>query len=221
MFERVALAASAMPMARMSTGGLQTAGPVAGRSATPGGSAGPFGRSDRGRLSPGRLAPGRQGRGRSARGRSAPLAGADLASYRRRAAQLATLLESDRSHPTPGAQPLPGAGPISRPLLGDLGRRLGLVRVGVEALVADLDSVDAVEEEARPLRELVAELGRVAARGGSDARELERVREWALAVLRAFAAADDGRGGAQGGEPPSRPAVREREPGRDPGFWRR
>jgi Ca-activated chloride channel family protein len=227
MFERVALAASAMPMARMSTGGLQTAGPVAGRSATPGGSAGPFGRSDRGlgslpgRLSPGRLAPGRQGRGRSARGRSAPLAGADLASYRRRAAQLATLLESDRSHPTPGAQPLPGAGPISRPLLGDLGRKLGLVRVGVEALVADLDSVDAVEEEARPLRELVAELGRVAARGGSDARELERVREWALAVLRAFAAVDDGRGGAQGGEPPSRPALRERKPGRDPGFWRR
>ncbi|HET6815319.1 MAG TPA: VIT domain-containing protein [Actinomycetota bacterium] len=185
MFERVALAASAMPMARMSTGGLQTAGPVAGRSATPRGPAGRFGRS----------APRRSGGFASS-----PLAGADLAPYRRRATQLVTLLE--------------------RPL-DDLGRRLGQVRVGVEALVADLDSVDAVEEEVRLLRELVAELGRVAARGGSDARELEQVREWALAVLRAFAAADDGRGGAQGGEPPSRPAAREREPGRDPGFWRR
>jgi Ca-activated chloride channel family protein len=200
MFERVALAASAMPMARMSTGGLQTAGPVAGRSATPRGPAGRFGRSDRLASLPGRLAPGRSARPRSGGFASSPLAGADLAPYRRRATQLVTLLE--------------------RPL-DDLGRRLGQVRVGVEALVADLDSVDAVEEEVRPLRELVAELGRVAAPGGSDARELERVREWALAVLRAFAAAADGRGGAQGGEPPSRPAVREREPGRDPGFWRR
>ncbi|HXQ54578.1 MAG TPA: hypothetical protein VOA19_02000, partial [Actinomycetes bacterium] len=130
---------------------------------------------------------------------SSPLAGADLAPYRRRATQLVTLLE--------------------RPL-DDLGRRLGQVRVGVEALVADLESVDAVEEELRPLRELAAELRRVTAPEGSKPPALERVREWALAVLRAFAAAD-GRGGAKGGEPPSRPAVREREPGRDPGFWRR
>jgi Ca-activated chloride channel homolog len=200
MFERVALAASAMPMARMSTGGLQTAGPVAGRSATPRGPAGPFGRSDRLASLPGRLAPGRSARRRSGGLASSPLAGADLAPYRRRATQLVTLLE--------------------RPL-DDLGRRLGQVRVGVEALVADLESVDAVEEELRPLRELVAELRRVTAPEGSKPPALERVREWALAVLRAFAAADDGRGGAQGGKPPSRPAVREREPGRDPGFWRR
>lgn len=195
MFERVALAASAMPVARMSTGGLQTAG----RSATPRGPAGPFGRSDRLASPPGRLAPGRSARRRSGGFASSPLAGADLAPYRRRATQLVTLLE--------------------RPL-DDLGRRLGQVRVGVEALVADLGSVDAVEEELRPLRELAAELRRVTAPEGSKPPALERVREWALAVLRAFAAAD-GRGGAQGGEPPSRPAVREREPGRDPGFWRR
>jgi Ca-activated chloride channel family protein len=195
MFERVALAASAMPMARMSTGGLQTAG----RSATPRGPAGPFGRSDRLASLPGRLAPGRSARRRSGGFASSPLAGADLAPYRRRATQLVTLLE--------------------RPL-DDLGRRLGQVRVGVEALVADLESVDAVEEELRPLRELAAELRRVTAPEGSKPPALERVREWALAVLRAFAAAD-GRGGAKGGEPPSRPAVREREPGRDPGFWRR
>ncbi|MFL6103359.1 MAG: VIT domain-containing protein [Actinomycetes bacterium] len=195
MFERVALAASAMPVARMSTGGLQTAG----RSATPRGPAGPFGRSDRLASPPGRLAPGRSARRRSGGFASSPLAGADLAPYRRRATQLVTLLE--------------------RPL-DDLGRRLGQVRVGVEALVADLGSVDAVEEELRPLRELAAELRRVTAPEGSKPPALERVREWALAVLRAFAAAD-GRGGAQGGQPPSRPAVREREPGRDPGFWRR
>ena len=42
-----------------------------------------------------------------------------------------------------------------------LGRRLGLVRVGVAALVADLESVDAVEDEVRPLRDLVTELAHV------------------------------------------------------------
>jgi hypothetical protein len=89
-------------------------------------------------------------------------------------------------------------------------RRLGLVRVGVEALVADLESVDAVEEEVRPLRELVVELGRRLGAVGAVRMpgwpELERLRELALAVLRAFAApgatTDPGRRG-------------------DPEFWRR
>jgi hypothetical protein len=82
-----------------------------------------------------------------------------------------------------------------------------MVRVGVEALVADLESVEAVEEEVRPLRELAHALvsgeGVVPGRAG-----LERLRERALAVLRAFAAP----------APPAAPA-----PGqpRDPGFWRR
>jgi hypothetical protein len=87
----------------------------------------------------------------------------------------------------------------------------------VEALVADLESVDAVDEEVRPLRELVVELGRVAASASSGERELERVREMALAVLRAFAA-PGGRGDGQGAEPMP-PSGRER--GRDLGFWRR
>jgi Ca-activated chloride channel family protein len=217
MFEKVALAAANLPMARMSTGGLQAAGPFTGRSA-PRSPAGPTGRSD-GSL--GSL-PGRLGRGRSARRRSggfasSPLAGADLAPYRRRAAQLVTLLERDRSHPRLGTHP-GRSGPDPGGTGQDLQRRLGLVRVGVEALVADLESVDAVEEEVRPLRELVAELGRMAARAGSDRGDLERVREWALAVLRRFAASG-GRGGAPGGDPPGPPAGRER--GRDPGFWKR
>jgi Ca-activated chloride channel family protein len=240
MFDRVALAAATMPLARMSTGGLQAAGPLTGRAATPRGPAGLLGRADR-RLGslPGRVAPGRSARRRSGGFASSPLGGADLTPYRRRAAQLATLLESDRSLPRPGAQPTPGVQPhptsgsqprpvpgfppgagvgsTPGPLGGDLGWRLGLVRVGVEALVADLESVDAVEEEVRPLRELVAELGRVAAPAGLDRIELERVRERALGVLRAFAASD-GRDGYQGGEA-SRPPGPER--GRDPGFWKR
>ena len=82
-----------------------------------------------------------------------------------------------------------------------------MVRVGVEALVADLESVDAVEEEVRPLRELAHALGSggepvVPGRAG-----LERLRERALAVLRAFAA-----------PPPAAPAPGQ---SRDPGFWRR
>jgi Ca-activated chloride channel homolog len=198
MFEQAGLAVAAMPMASMSTGGLQAAGPFAGPR-------GPRGKLDArlgavpGRVGPGR--PGRSGRRRSALPASHPLGGADLAPYRRRAAQLATLLEHDR--PLPRVLPTaPGAG------AGDLGRRLGMVRVGVEALVADLESVDAVEEEVRPLRELVHALGSgegpvVPGRAG-----LERLRERALAVLRAFAAP----------APPAAPA-----PGqpRDPGFWRR
>jgi Ca-activated chloride channel family protein len=217
MFEKVALAAAAMPMARMSPGGLQTAGPLAGRPA------GPFGRSDRGLGSlTGRLGPGRSAGRRSGGFASSPLAGADLAPYRRRAARLATLL-GDRSDPR--LEPHPGGsgrdpGGLGHDLRGpgqDLRRRLGLVRVGVEALVADLESVDAVDEEVRPLRELVVELGRVAASASSGERELERVRELALAVLRAFAA-PGGRGDGQGAEPMP-PSGRER--GRDLGFWRR
>jgi Ca-activated chloride channel homolog len=166
MFERVGLAAAAMPMARMSAGGLQAAGPSTGRVAAP---RGPLGKLDA-RLGalPGRVGPGRSGRRRSGGFASRPLAGTDLAPYRRRAAQLATLLESDR--------PLPR-----------LGRRIGMVRVGLEALVADLESVDVVEEEVRPLRDLLAELGSAMRPRVPEQSGLERLRERALAVLRAFA----------------------------------
>ncbi|MDP9208211.1 MAG: hypothetical protein M3O65_06870, partial [Actinomycetota bacterium] len=83
------------------------------------------------------------------------------------------------------------------------------VRVGVEALVADLESVDAVEEEVRPLRELAHALGSGGGPAVPGQAGLERLRERALAVLRAFAAP---------APPPAAPA-----PGqpRDPGFWRR
>jgi Ca-activated chloride channel family protein len=227
MFEQVGLAAAAMPMASMSAGGLQ----AAGRFATPRGSARPLGKADRplGAL-PGRVGPGRSPRRRSGGSASHPLAGADLAPYRRRAAQLATLLEDDRAlprlgtrpgpgfqpEPTPGIPPLPGRGgqvwpgPAGR----DLERRLGLVRVGLEALVADLESVDAVEGELRPLREVAAELGRVAVSGGSERAKLERVRERALAVLRAFATQ-----GVPGG--PGAPGAAGVVRGRELGFWKR
>jgi Ca-activated chloride channel family protein len=227
MFEQVGLAAAAMPMASMSAGGLQ----AAGRFATPRGSARPLGKADR-RLGalPGRVGPGRSPRRRSGGSASHPLAGADLAPYRRRAAQLATLLEDDRAlprlgtrpgpgfqpEPTPGIPPLPGRGaqvwpgPAGR----DLERRLGLVRVGLEALVADLESVDAVEGELRPLREVAAELGRVAVSGGSERAKLERVRERALAVLRAFATQ-----GVPGG--PGAPVAAGVVRGRELGFWKR
>jgi Ca-activated chloride channel homolog len=205
MFERVGLAAAAMPMARMSTGGLQAAGPSTGRVAAP---RGPLGKLDA-RLGalPGRVGPGRSGRRRSGGFASHPLAGADLAPYRRRAAQLATLLESDRplprlrpTHPgaerDPGVDRGPGAGTGSRAPgsagvrgAGDLGRRLGMVRVGLEALVADLESVDAVEEEVRPLRDLLAELSSAMRPRVPEQSGLERLRERALAVLRAFATA--------------------------------
>jgi hypothetical protein len=218
MFQRVGLAAAAMPMASMTAGGLQGAGPVAGRLAAPRGNAGPLGRADR-RLGPlpGRVGPGRSSRRRSGGWASHPLAGDDLIPYRRRAAQLATLLDSDRSLPKLGTQPLPG---VSVPGGDDLGRRLGLVRVGLEALVGDLESVDAVEEELRPLRDLVAELARVGASAAAGRVELEQVRRRALAVLRAFATrpglgvpgaapdAPDGSGAAGGGR-------------RDLGFWKR
>ncbi|HYN17344.1 MAG TPA: trypsin, partial [Actinomycetes bacterium] len=184
MFERVGLAAAAMPMARMS-GGLQ--------------SAGPRGRADT-RLGAvtGRVGPGPSGRRRSGGFASQPLGGADLAPYRRRAAQLATLLERDR--------PLPRLGPpaLGGPGGGDLWRRLGLVRVGLDALVADLESVDAVDQELRPLRDLGKELLVLARPVVAEGPELERLRERALAVLRAFAAPGDRTGR-----------------GRDPEFWKR
>jgi Ca-activated chloride channel homolog len=171
MFERVGLAAAAMPMARMSAGGLQAAGPSAGRAA---GSRGPLGKLDA-RLGalPGRVGPGRSGRRRAGGSASHPLAGADLAPYRRRVVELAALLKSDH--------------PLRR---GELHRRLGVVRIGVEALVADLESVDAVEEEVRPLRDLVAELSLVVRPEVPERAGLERLRERALAVLRAFAVPD-------------------------------
>jgi Ca-activated chloride channel family protein len=147
--------AAAMPMASMSVGGFQA--PMArrlGAARIPPG--GPDARLAR---LPGRVGPGRSARRRSAGSPVHPLAGADLAPYRRRATELALLLQRDR----PGLS---------------LERRLGLVRVGLEALVADLESVDAAEDELRPLRDLVAELHRLT--------EPERRRDRALAVLRAF-----------------------------------
>jgi Ca-activated chloride channel homolog len=196
MFERVGLAAAAMPMASMSSGGLQAAGSFAGSRRR----AGPLAKAD-GRLGPlpGRVAPGRSGRRRSGGFASQPLAGSDLAPYRHRAARLAALLESD--HPLPG----PGT---------DLRRRLGLVQVGLDALVADLESVDAVEEELGSLRELAAELGPLTRPVVPEGRELERLRERALAVLGAFAAPD----GQPGNQDPARPPGTRR---RDQEFWKR
>jgi Ca-activated chloride channel family protein len=187
--------AAAMPLASLSAGGLQAA--AGARVAAPRGGA--LAALD-GRLG---AAGGRAGPGRSARRRTggfpaAPLGGADLAPYRRRAARLAALVEREQ---------------------GDL----GLVRVGLAALVADLESVDAVEQEIAPLRELAAELDRQAGAGVADGRELERLRLRALAVLRAFAAGDRG-DPAPAPRPAGDPAPDPREAParrRDPGFWRR
>jgi hypothetical protein len=66
--------------------------------------------------------------------------------------------------------------------------------VGLDALVADLESVDAVEEEVGPLRDLAARLVPLSRPVTPAGVELERLRERALAVLRAFAA-----GGRPGG----------------------
>jgi Ca-activated chloride channel homolog len=220
MFEHVGLAAAAMPMARMSTGGLLATGPARGGTAAPRGPAGPLARAD----GPG---PGQSGRPRPGGLAGQPLGGTELAPYRRRAARLADLLERG-----PVPRPLPvslPAGPDrgqsgrgrGRPAhtqpvpvqLGpqpDLRRRLGLVQVGMAALVADLESVGAVEEELRPLRELAGELAPSTRPTVSDQPELERLRDHALAVLRAFAAA---------GPVPSPPAGPV--PPRDPGFWKR
>jgi hypothetical protein len=200
MFERVGLAAAAMPMASMSLGGLQANAPAAGARRR----AGPLAKAD-GLLGtlPGRVGPGRAGRRRSGGFAAHPLGGADLAPYRHRAARLAALLESDRPLPRfapAGSMPSHAPGPAGG---NDLPRRLGLVRVGVDALVADLESVDAVEAAVRPLRELAAALRPLARTGVPGGRELERLRDLALAVLRAFA----GPGGQA--DPPA------------PAFWKR
>jgi hypothetical protein len=95
---------------------------------------------------------------------------------------------------------------------------MGLVRVGLEALVADLDSVEVVEEEVRPLRDLASELASLPAPAVPDGARLERLRERALAVLRAFAA--PGAAPAPSRSPdPTQPPDRRRQ--RDTGFWRR
>ena len=204
MFERVGLAAAAMPMARMSLGGLQSAEPFGRRVA-----ARPPGKADA-RLGAitGRVGPGRSRRRRSGGFAAHPLGGADLAPYRRRAAQLATLLESDRPLPRlgpthPGVTSGPGDLDPGGGSGGDLGRRLGLVKVGVDALVADLESVDAVEEEMGPLRDLAARLAPLGRPVVPAGVELERLRERALAVLRAFAAG--GRPDEPAPEPGQRP----------------
>jgi Ca-activated chloride channel homolog len=240
MFERVGLAAAAVPMARMAVG-PPLAGPGRGRAA---GARLPasFARTDGGLGSlPGRVGPGRVGRRRSGGFASHPLAGADLAPYRRRAAELAALLESDRPLPRLGAPapiPVPAPGPSPAPIPTStpapgpvplppdhLAWRLGLVRVGVEALVADLESVDAVEDEVRPLRDLAAAL---AAEGRTG---LERLRDRALAALRAFAGSGDravpGPAGTDDQTTPEPSGAGWRDPaapgrsrrGRD--FWRR
>jgi Ca-activated chloride channel homolog len=251
MFDRVALAAATMPLARMSVGGLQAAGPVTGQAPGPRGPAGPLGKADA-RLGAitGRVGPGRAARRRSRAFAPRPLGGADLAPYRRRAAQLATLLESDRPLPRVGptaeAQQGPGwqgprlqglgaeprlgdhgpgaglAGPPSGLVGDDLRRRLGLVRVGVEALVADLESVDAVEEEAGPLRELARELGVLTGPVVVEGAELEGLRVWALAVLRAFAAAGEPSDQRDRQQPPAAPGQDSRSGRRrGPEFWKR
>jgi Ca-activated chloride channel homolog len=178
MFERVEQAVAAMPMASMasaSLGGLQAEGRPALAKA------------------PGRVGKGFLGRPpRSGGFATVPLTGAELAPYRRRAGELARLL--DRDEP-------------------ELGRRLGLVRVGLQALIADLESVDAVEAELRPLRDLAAELDRQLTRPATaGVGALARLRERAVAVLEGFATG----GGGPAPSPPSEP-----EPPPDRAFWKR
>jgi Ca-activated chloride channel family protein len=178
MFQRVEYAAAAMPMASMartSVGGLLAEGrPALARA-------------------PGRVGKGFPGRPRRSGGfATSPLAGAELALYRRRAGELARLLNRDEP---------------------ELARRLGLVRVGLQALVADLESVDADEAELRPLRDLAAELDRrLADPAAAGAGALARLRERASGVLEAFAAA----GGGAAPAPPVEPT-----PPRDRAFWKR
>jgi Ca-activated chloride channel family protein len=180
MFQRVEQAVAGMPMASMtaaSLGGLQAEGRPAFAKA-----AGRVARGPRGR-------PPRRSGGFAAH----PLAGAELTPYRRRAAELARLLDRDQA---------------------ELGRRLGLVRMGLQALIADLASVDAVEAELRPLRDLAAELDRALSRPAvADAAALARLRERALAVLAAFAA-------PAGGDPAPVPPP-DPEPSRGRAFWKR
>jgi Ca-activated chloride channel homolog len=178
MFQHVEQAVAAMPMAsmaRVSVGGLQAEGlPFLAKARRRVGS-GPLGRPPR-----------------SGGFATEPLAGAALAPYRRRAGELARLLDRD--------QP-------------ELERRLGLVRVGLQALIADLESVDAAEAELRPLRDLAAELDRqLAPPAAAGPGVLARLRERAVAVLEAFAAVT--------GDPGSMPPAEPERP-HDRAFWKR
>jgi Ca-activated chloride channel homolog len=178
MFQHVEQAVAAMPMAsmaRVSVGGLQAEGlPFHAKARRRVGS-GPLGRPPR-----------------SGGFATEPLAGAALAPYRRRAGELARLLDRD--------QP-------------ELERRLGLVRVGLQALIADLESVDAAEAELRPLRDLAAELDRqLAPPAAAGPGVLARLRERAVAVLEAFAAVT--------GDPGSMPPAEPERP-HDRAFWKR
>jgi Ca-activated chloride channel homolog len=215
MFDRVEQAVAAMPMASMTTmpvGGLQAEGrPALGRAAGPLGKA--AGRAGRGLL-------GRPPRSGGFANR--PLGGAELAPYRRRAGELARLLPATGPSAglpggtagTPGAG-TPAAGRLDR---DGLGRQLGLLRVGLAALVADLESVDAVEAELRPLRDLAAELERaLSQRPSPDPDTLARLRERALAVLAAFAAGP----GEQPPAAPSQPGPPEPAPPPNRAFWKR
>jgi Ca-activated chloride channel homolog len=180
MFQRVEQAVAGMPMASMTTaslGGLQAEGRPAFAKAAGPVARGPLGRPPR----------------RSAGFAAHPLTGAELTPYRRRAAELARLLDRGEV---------------------ELGRRLGLVRVGLQALIADLESVDAVEAELRPLRGLAAELDRAQALpAAADDAALGRLRERALAVLAAFAT-------PAGGPAPVVPPPGA-EPSRGRAFWKR
>ena len=85
----------------------------------------------------------------------------------------------------------------------------------MDALVADLESVDAVEEEVGPLRDLAARLAPLSRPVAPAEVELRRLRERALAVLGAFAA---------GGEPAPEPAKgpdQGPDRNRGPEFWKR
>jgi Ca-activated chloride channel homolog len=178
MFQRVEQAVAGMPMASMTTaslGGLQAEGRPAFAKAAGRVARGPLGRPPR----------------RSGDFATHPLAGAELTPYRRRAAELARLLDRDQV---------------------ELGRRLGLVRVGLAALVADLESVDAAEAELRPLRDLAADLDRALTRPPVADAALVRLRERALVVLAAFAT-------PAGGQTPVPPPEPERSRGR--AFWKR
>jgi Ca-activated chloride channel homolog len=212
LFDRVGLAVAAMPTTSISAAGVRPTRLALGRPPTGRGPAGPLARADaRLRRAAGQVGPAAPGRRRSAGFAGTPLTGAELAPYRHRAARLATLLDG---HPGPalspaGPDPTAGTVPARRP---DLRRRLGLVRVGLEALVADLESVGADEEELRPLRDLAVELGPATRSAAPGDPELTRLRDHALAVLRAFAAEADGRA------PTAAPGPSRR---RDPGFWKR
>jgi Ca-activated chloride channel family protein len=96
-----------------------------------------------------------------------PLAGRDLAAYRRRARDLAGVLEAA--------------------VAGDVAWRLGVVGRAVAALVADLDSVGADEREVEALRRLAAELGRPFERLRLAPAALLRLRDRAVAALTSFA----------------------------------